>query len=104
MQLDNYIFEALRGSTKAHPQDLVDVLYHVDGRMKLVMSLDELAGGLLRLIEQGKIGESDRHRFYEITDGTPPKPFSGLTLDEYRQVCEAYQKWFWKRHKALSKK
>jgi len=104
MQLDDYILQAVRGSTKEQPQDLVGILYQVDGRMKIVLSHDELSGGLQRLIEQGLIAESERHRFYEVADGTAPRTFSGLTLDEHRQACEAYRKWFWKKYKELSKK
>jgi hypothetical protein len=104
VQFDDYILEAVRGTTRERPQDLIGILYHVDGRMKLVMSQDELSGGLQRLIEQGSIAESERHKFYEVTDGVAPRTFSGLTLDEHRRACEAYQKWFWKKHRELTKK
>ena len=103
MQFDDYILEAVRGATKERPVDLVGILYHVDGRMKLVMSHEELSGGLQRLIEQGSIAESERHKFYEVTDGAALRTFSGLTLDEHRQACEAYRKWFWKKHRELTR-
>lgn len=37
MQLDDYIFEAIKGHTPEQPQDLVGIIYHVDGRMKIMM-------------------------------------------------------------------
>ncbi len=68
------------------------------------MSHDELSGGLQRLIDQGSIAESERHKFYEVTDAAAPRTFSGLTLDEHRRACATYQKWFWKKYRELDKK
>jgi hypothetical protein len=99
MDFDEYIVEAVKSHTPENPQDLVGILYHVDGRMKLVMSHEELAGGLQRLIECGRIAELPSHKFYEVTVASAPRKFSGLTLEEYRGVCEAYRKRFWKSYR-----
>lgn len=104
MQFDDLILEAVRGATRERPRDLTDILFYVDSRMRLVLSRDELSGGLQRLIEQGRIAESDRHEFYEVTDGVAPRTFSGLTPDEHRRACQAYNKGFWKKYRELHKK
>jgi hypothetical protein len=104
MDFDDRIFEAVRGGTQDKPRDLVDIFAYVDSREKVVLSQQELVGGLQRLIEQGRIGELSRHRFHEVIVGPAPRTFSGLTPVEYEQACEAYRKWFWKTYKELTKK
>ncbi len=104
MQLDEYIFEAVKGHTLEHPQDLVGIIYHVDGCMKLMMLHEEFAGGLQRLIESGRIAEIPRHRFYEVIDGSAPRSFSGLTVEEQSRAEEAYAKWFRQEYRKLSEK
>jgi hypothetical protein len=104
MDFDTRIFEAVEGGTLEKPHDLVQILAYVDSREKLVLSHEELSGGLQRLVEQGRIAELPRHRFYRTADDSAPRTFSGLTLEEYREACEAYRKWFWKTYKELTKK
>jgi hypothetical protein len=104
MDLDKFILEAVKGHTPENPKDLVGILYHVDGRMKLVMSDDELEGGLRRLVETGRIAELSAHRFYEVTGALSPGIFSGLSGEEHCRACEVYRKWFWKTLKELKKK
>lgn len=104
MQLDEYIFEAVKGHTPDQPQDLVGIIYHVDGRMKLMMLHEEFVGGLQRLIENGRIAEIPRHKFYEATDDSAPRTFSGLTVEEQSRAEKTYTKWFWKEYRKLTEK
>ncbi len=104
MDFDERIFEAVSGCTSEKPQDLVGILAYVDCLEKLVLSRRELAGGLQRLIEQGRIAELPRHRFYKAVSDSSSRAFSGLTRAEHHQACEAYKEWFWKKYRELSKK
>jgi len=103
MRLDQYIFEAVKGHTLEKPQDLVGIIYHVDGCMKLMMMREELADGLERLIKRGRIAEIPRHRFYEVTDSSAPRTFSGLTDAEHSRAEKAYVKWFAQEYRKLRK-
>ena len=99
MNFDEYIVEAVRGHTAERPQDLVGILYNIDGRMKLLPLNDELRGGLARLVESGRIIETERHRFAE-GDGKTGQTFSGITDEEWRRADDAYRRWFWAMHRA----
>ena len=99
MNLDALIREAIQGSTSEKPQDLVGILYHIDSRMKLCPTHEELVGALQRLSESGAIAEVARHKFYE-TKGVTGSAFSGLTLEEHRSADAQYRKWFWKTYGA----
>ena len=103
MNFDELIFEAIRGSTSDRPADLVAIMYHVDSRMKAMMLHGELVGGLERLIKSGHIRELSGHRFYEVTDGTGPGTFSGLSFEEHKRAEDAYRKWFQKKYGELRK-
>jgi hypothetical protein len=104
MDFDASIFEAVESGTLEKPHDLVQILAYVDSRDRLVLSHEELSGGLQRLIAQGRVAELPRHKFYKVTDDSAPRTFSGLTPEEHLQACEAYEKWFWKTYRKLSKK
>ena len=98
------VSERASGHTPEQPQDLVGIIYHVDGRMKITLLYDELARRLQRLIENGRIAELPRHKFYEVTDGSAPRTFSGLTREEQSQAEEAYRKRFWIEYRKLNQK
>ena len=63
---DQRICEAIVGYTPERPQNLVGILGFVDGREKLVLTHDELAGALKRLMADGRVGESSRHVLHEL--------------------------------------
>lgn len=99
---DELVFDAIRGHTEEQPQDLVGILGFVDGREKLVLTQEELAGALQRLIDARRIGECSRHRFYELNDPSVSVAFSGLTPEEHAAACECYRQEFWRRYRELS--
>jgi hypothetical protein len=93
--LDHDIFKAIQGHTSDHPQDLVGILALVDVRQKTVLEHEELESGLRRLIQAGQIAEAAPLHYYESAAPPQERQFSGITVEEHRQACEAYLKWFW---------
>jgi hypothetical protein len=72
---------------------LVDIIAAVDSQERLVLSHEELDGGLRRLSEAGRIREVERLRFCAaVGDGT--KAFSGLSEEEHDTACRQYRKMF----------
>ncbi len=94
MEFDRDIFKAIKGSTETQPQDLVGILAFVDSRQRLVLTHEELSGGLQRLIESGKIAEVAPCRYFDTAGQPHSRHFSGLSPEEHEQACDAYQKLF----------
>jgi hypothetical protein len=92
--LDRRIYKAIEGHTCAQPQTLVGILAYVDSQEKMVLTREELSGGLTRLMEAGLIAESNTHLFYEMVGATEPSAFSGISPDEHELACRDYTKWF----------
>lgn len=61
MNLDRDIFKAIKGHTETSPHDLVGILAYIDSQQKLLMTHEELSGGLQRLIDSGQIAEATPH-------------------------------------------
>jgi hypothetical protein len=101
MNFDQRIFESVEHATPEKPHDLVHILYYVDALERVLLSHEELAGGLQRLIEEGRIAELPRHKFHGHPEGSPPGRFSGLTQAEYDQASKAYHEWFEKAYREL---
>ena len=58
MRIDRNIFKAIKSHGETDPQDLVGILADVDSRERLLLTHEELSGGLQRLIESGQIAEA----------------------------------------------
>lgn len=101
MNFDQRIFEAVEHGTPEKPRNLVQILACVDALEKVLLSHEELAGGLKRLIEEGRIAESPGHKFRGVSEGSPPGTFSGLPQAEYDQACKACHDWFEKAYREL---
>lgn len=94
MNLDRRIFKAIEGYSETHPQDLVTILAYVDSQEKLVLSHEELSGGLQRLIESGQIAEATTRKYFDTAGQSHSRKFSGVSLQDHEEACEAYRKWF----------
>lgn len=95
--VDELVFAAIRGHSPDTPQDLVGILGSVDGREKMMLTHEELAGALGRLVAAGRIGETLAHRFHELAGTQPTSSFSGLSIDEYDAACARYRSEFWRK-------
>jgi hypothetical protein len=94
MSLDRSIFKAIKGHTEDKPQDLVGILAYVDSREKLLLTHEELSGGLERLIRGNQIAEVVPHKFVDTAGRPYSHNFSRLSLSDHEQACQAYRKWF----------
>jgi len=103
MNFDQRIFESVERATPEKPYGLVQILSYVDALERVFLSRRELAGGLQRLIEEGRIAGLPGHKFHGLPAGSPPGKFSGLTHAEYDQACKAYHEWFEKTWNELKK-
>jgi len=92
--LDRQIYKAIKGHTSANPQTLVGILAYVDSQEKMVMTHEELSGGLTRLMADGLIAEADKHQFFEVAGTSVRSTFSGLSPDEHETACRGYSQWF----------
>jgi hypothetical protein len=97
MSLDRRIFKAIKGHSESNPQDLVSILAYVDSQERLVLTHEELSGGLQRLIESGQIAESRPHKYFDTAGQSHSRVFSGLSLQDHEEACQAYRKWFWEQ-------
>ena len=104
MTLDRTIFKAIKGHTADNPQDLVRILAFVDARERLLLSYEELSGGLQRLIQDGRIAEAEPQKYFDSLGQTSSRGFSSISLDDYEKACETYQKRFWEADRALKDK
>ena len=93
--LDRLVFKAIRRHTPKAPQTLAGIVASVDASGRLVLSLDELSGGLQRLIAAGHVAETEKHRFYDATceehGGGQPRTFSGITEAEHEAAFAEYR-------------
>ena len=98
MSFDIRILEAIKGATRGKPKDLAGILAYVDSRERVVLTHQEMEGGLRRLVESECVAEASDHRFYEISAEVERRAFSGLTPEDYQQACEEYRQRFWETH------
>jgi hypothetical protein len=94
MSLDRRIFKAIKGHSETHPQDLVSILAYIDSQEKLVLTHEELSGGLQRLIESGQIAEAIPHKYFDTVGQSHSRAFSGISLQDHEEACQAYLKLF----------
>ena len=92
MNLDAVIFKAIKGSTPDAPQSLVGILAFVDAGEKLVLSYEELIGGLERLVERGQITQVAPDQFCETHAPASPRVMSLISRRDYERACMAYHK------------
>jgi hypothetical protein len=92
--LDRDIFKAIEGYSEHSPQDLPGILRAVDARQRLVLTHEELTGGLARLIEAGKVAEAGEFRYFAPESPPAVPSFSGVSLDEYNRAYNAYHENF----------
>lgn len=98
-EFDALILAAIEARSVENPASLVEILGFVDGREKLVLSHEELAGGLERLARAGKITESSRHEYHGLPETHGPGRFSGLTPAEHASACDRYHRAFWQKYR-----
>jgi hypothetical protein len=92
--LDRRIFQTIRGHTADSPQTLMGIIGGVDASERLILTHEELSGGLQRLISDGHIAEIERHRFCDSSNGDRPNTFSGVTESAYAAAVAEYRDWF----------
>lgn len=89
--LDRSIYLAIRGSTRTTPASLSQILDGVDAQERLVLSHDELAGGLERLIADGYVGEAAHLLFFDPAPlDSGHREFSGISEVDYRESVDRY--------------
>jgi hypothetical protein len=98
--LDQRIFKTIRGHTSNDPQTLVGIIAGVDAMERMILTPEELAGGLQRLVDSGSIIEIEKHRFIERSDAPGNRPFSGVDESDYKAAVKQYEHWF---HEQLDK-
>jgi predicted NUDIX family NTP pyrophosphohydrolase len=89
-EFDRDIFLAIKGYSPHNPQDLVGILAAVDARQRLILSHEELIGGIDRLIARGQVAEAANCRYYVPTSPPTIRSFSGIARAEYDRACVAY--------------
>ena len=93
-EFDRDILKAIEGFSRKSLQDLSGILAAVDARQRVVLNHDELASGLARLIEAGKIAAAGNYRYYSPKSPPSKRRFSGVPADEYDRACKAFQAMF----------
>ncbi len=97
MSFDRRIFKAIKGHSETNPQDLVSILAYVDSQERLVLTHAELSGE--RLIESGQIAEATPHKYFDTSGQSYSRVFSGLSLQDHEEACQAYRKVFWEHYR-----
>jgi hypothetical protein len=92
--LDRRIYKAITGYTPDHAQSLVGILAYVDSQEKMLLTHEELVGGLKRLIEAGLVTEATNHAFFESVRTDAARAFSGISPDVFESACRDYHNWF----------
>ena len=92
--LDRRIFKTIHGHNAENPQTLMGVVGGVDASERLVLTHDELSGGLERLVNAGHIAEIKHHRYCDAWEGDLSNSFSGLTESDHATAVAEYQEWF----------
>ena len=104
MSFDRRILKAIKGHSETDPQDLVGILAYVDSQERLVLNHEELSGGLQRLIESGQIAEATPHKYFDTAGQSHSRVFSGLSLQDHEEACQAYRNWFWEESQKVQSK
>jgi hypothetical protein len=91
---DRDILKAISGFTRKSPQDLPGILNAVDAFQRMILTHDELIGGLARLIKAGKVAEAGNYRYYAPKSPPAARSFSGVPLEEYDRACKANTEFF----------
>lgn len=92
--LDRRILKTIQGHTPDNPQTLVGIIGGVDASERLVLSHEELSGGLQRLIRTGHVAETDLQAFCDATGGDFPKTFTGITASDHSTAVIQYREMF----------
>ncbi len=99
--LDRRIFKTVRHHTADNPQTLAGIIGGVDARERLVLTYDELSGGIARLIASGHIAEVTPLHFYDASESGGSRSFSGISQIDHESAVAAYREWFAKQVAAL---
>ena len=91
---DRDILKALKGATLEKPIDLADILMWVDARQRLVLTHEELEGGLRRLIAAGNVAEAKPLHFYPIPAPSGRGVFSGVSAAQHADASREYHRRF----------
>ncbi|MEM9701906.1 MAG: hypothetical protein AAF907_05635 [Planctomycetota bacterium] len=107
-RLDRSIYQSIRRYTAERPQTPVGILWAVDARERLVLSHEELSGGLSRLIADGLVAEVAPHRYCDtstLTDAEreASQPFSGWSKTDHERAVQDYRNEFRHQLKKLEK-
>jgi hypothetical protein len=76
-ELDRDILKAIKGYSPQSPQDLAGILAAVEARQRLILTYEELIGGIDRLIERGRVAEAGNCRYYVPKSPPAIRSFSG---------------------------
>jgi hypothetical protein len=90
MTYDRDIYKAIKGTSENNPQNLVNILGLVDSQQKLLLTHEELSGGLRRLIENGLIAEASPLHYFDTAGIPHSSKFSGLSPEEHASACHEY--------------
>jgi hypothetical protein len=85
------IFRAIKGHFRQNPQDLPGILAAVDARQHTILTHEELAGGIGRLIAAGQVVEAGNYTYHVPDSPAAVTSFSGVPFDEYTRACKAYE-------------
>lgn len=80
---DEKVFAAIDGGLIPGGADLPTIIDRVDFSERIALSLDELDGALRRLTESGRIRERGPGRYVAARGPRRPRPYSGITEDEF---------------------
>jgi len=92
--LDQRIFQAIQGCDSTAPQTLMGIIGGVDASERLVLTHDELSGGLQRLVRAGYVAEIEPHRFYDASSGDGADTYSGIAESDHASAVQEYRDWF----------
>ncbi|MCA9082284.1 MAG: hypothetical protein KDA58_17110 [Planctomycetaceae bacterium] len=101
--LDRRIFKTVRQHTCEHPQTLVGIIAGVDAAERLVLTYEELSGGIQRLLASGLIAEAAPLFYYECQGVSVPQGSSGLTMADHSAAVAEYRKWFARAMESIEK-
>ena len=90
--LDRRIFQAIRASSADSPQTLPGIIGHVDACEKLILTREELANGLERLIAAGQIMEISPNVYCPHGASTQRRTFTGLPKADYDRAVAEYRR------------
>jgi hypothetical protein len=80
-EFDRDILKAIKGHSQQSPQDLRGILAAVDARQRLILTHEELVGGVAQLIRAGQVVEAGNGKYY-VPNSPPAVPsFSGISSE-----------------------